>query len=115
MVTRAEIVEKDDSLACDGDKQGHCHRHPSALAFSLSVHLPVSRTRCFPGASPDRSFEPLQEGLKMQLIADALAIDVGPRSASTIKLRFIRRALAIAAGAGGIISSQLDVCVFRND
>ena len=30
----------------------------------------------------------------MQLIADALAIDVGWRSASTIKLRFIRRALA---------------------
>jgi hypothetical protein len=52
----------------------------------------------------------------MQLIADALAIDVGSRSGSTIKLRFIRRALAaIAAGAGGIISSQLDVCVFRND
>jgi hypothetical protein len=49
IISRAEIVEEDDSLTHDRDKCGHYRgRQVTAPVVSLSLHLPVSPIRCFP-------------------------------------------------------------------
>jgi hypothetical protein len=52
IISRAEIVEEDDSLTHDCDKCGHYREcRVTAPVVSLRLHLPVSPIRCFPNNS----------------------------------------------------------------